>query len=93
MEEVEVKEDKAIEKPTYDQLNSYVNELAIENRKLRNKLVQVMDVQNKLPYLFQVLANKSFFSEDVLNTASNEIVYILFPPQEETDEGKDNQDK
>lgn len=83
MEETEVKSTQEVpEKPSYEQLNNYVNELAIENRNLRNKLVQVMQVQNKIPYLFEVLEHKEFFTQEVLNAASSELVYILFPPKE-----------
>lgn len=85
MEETEVKNTQEVpEKPSYEQLNNYVNELAIENRNLRNKLMQVMQVQNKIPYLFEVLEHKEFFTQEVLNAASNELVYILFPPKEES---------
>lgn len=84
MEETEVKNTQEVpEKPSYEQLNNYVNELAIENRNLRNKLMQVMQVHNKIPYLFEVLEHKEFFTQEVLNAASNELVYILFPPKEE----------
>lgn len=94
MEETEVKEEQiptedSIEKPSYEQLNTWVNDLAIENKNLRNKLVQVMQVQNKLPYLFEILGHKEFFTQDVLNAASNELVYILFPPKEESDSSQE----
>lgn len=73
---------QAPKKPTYEELNGYVNELMMENRNLHNRLNQVMNVQNKLPWLFEIVKMKEVFGEEYINAALKEIQLIL-PPYKE----------
>lgn len=75
---------EAIEKPTYEELNGYVNELMMENRNLSQRLHQVMNVQNKLPLLLEIVKMKDIFGEEYVAAAVKEIKLILPPYKEPT---------
>lgn len=74
------------EKVSYEQLNDYCNQLMIQNRQLSQRLNQVMSVHTKLPFLFEVLKNASYFSIDFVNKCADEVEEILNPKEEDTKE-------
>lgn len=76
---------KAPKKPSYEELNGYVNELMMENRNLRQRLGQIMNVQNKIPWLFEIIKNKEFFDSEYIQATVREIQLILPPYNEEED--------
>lgn len=80
-------------KPSYEDLKSYVNELMMENRNLRQKLNQVMSIQNKIPCLFEILKNKDFFDKEYLDAVVDEIKIIIPPYKEETVNTDKKEDK
>lgn len=77
-----------IKKPSYEELNDYCNQLMMQNRQLNNKLMQVMDVQNKIPFLFKVLEYAEYFTSDYINAVVDEIQLIMPPynPEEESED-------
>lgn len=77
-------------KPTYEELNNYVNELMMENRNLRQRLGQVMEVHNKLPWLFEIIKNKEMFEPDYVSATVTEIQLILPPFKEDNTESTEN---
>lgn len=84
MEENEVKQE-AVEKPSYEELNDYCNQLMMQNRQLINKLNHVMAVQNKLPYLFEAIKMPEAFDSDFIAKCTAEIQDILYPEVENTE--------
>lgn len=81
--EEQKKKNTTPKKPTYEELNNYVNELMMENRNLRQGLNQIRDIQGKLPYLFKIIELKDTFPEDYRAAAMKEITVILPPFSEE----------
>ena len=73
---------EAPKKPSYEELNGYVNELMMENRNLHNRLNQVMNVHNKLPWLFEIIKMKEVFGADYVDAAIKEIQLIIPPFKE-----------
>lgn len=77
---------EAPKKPSYEELNGYVNELMMENRNLHNRLNQVMNVHNKLPWLFEIIKMKEVFGADYVDAAIKEIQLIIPPFKESVPE-------
>lgn len=75
-------------KPTYEQLKIWCDQLAAQNRELYQKLSSVLNTYNKLPYLFEVLKNSSFFDEAFVNSAAQDIKSILGKPDSKDKEVK-----
>lgn len=92
MEEKKVKkEEKQSEKtndaPTYNDLKMYCSQLLSQNKELTVRLNTVMDIQNKLPYLFKVIEYSKQFPEDAVKLAKEEIISILgFYDENDSDE-------
>lgn len=84
MEEKEVKQ-KAVEKPSYEELNDYCNQLMMQNRQLMNKLNQVMAAQNKLSYLLEVVKIPEAFDNEFITKCTAEIQDMLYPKAEDTE--------
>lgn len=82
-----------IKKPSYEELNDYCNQLMMQNRQLNTKLMQVMDIQNKLPFLFKVLKHSEYFTSDYINAVVDEIQLILPPynPEEDTEDNEETE--
>lgn len=70
-------------KPSYEELNNYVNDLMMENRNLRQGLNQIRDIQGKLPYLFKIIELKDVFPKEYREAAMKEITVIIPPFSEE----------
>ena len=87
----EVEAEKKENKPSYDQLKNWLDQVVAQRNQVAERLNQVTDVLNKLPWLFKVLDNKDTFPEVFVNDCVNEIMFILTPPTEE--EEKDTPEK
>lgn len=70
------------EKPTYEELKNYCDQLMIQRNQLGQKLQQITNVVNKLPWLFEVLKEASFFEESFVKLCAKEITEIMTPPED-----------
>lgn len=70
------------EKPTYEQLENYVDQLAYQNMNLNKRVSELSDIVmlKRMDYLFKVIENKDSFTDSFIQTCSNEIVEALTPP-------------
>ena len=76
-------------KPTVEELNNYCNQLFMQNKELASRLNEVLNIQNKLPWLFKVLEYSQYFSEDFVTSCAKEAEYILKPEPEVESEQSD----
>lgn len=69
------------EKPTYEQLENYVNQLASQNMALNKRVAELSEISmfKRIDYLFKVIENKDSFDESFVKTCSNEIVDVMTP--------------
>lgn len=74
--------------PSYGQLKNWCDQLMMQRNQLAEKLEQVANVVNKLPWLFKVIENKDSFANDFVTACVEEITFILTPPAEENEETK-----
>ena len=77
------------QKPTYEELKYYCNQLLMQRDKIAEKLNQVTDVLNKLPWLFEVLKAEKHFGPAFIAQCAEEIQLILTPPQKEEQKKED----
>lgn len=75
-----------VPKITVEDLKNYCNQLYVQNRELKIKLNQVMEVHTKLPFLFEILKNPEFFDDSVVARSSEEITAIMFAEEDKTTE-------
>lgn len=70
------------EKPTYEQLENYINQLASQNVALNKKVSELSNIAmfKRIDYLFKVIENKNSFDESFVKTCSNEIIEAMTPP-------------
>jgi hypothetical protein len=70
------------EKPTYEQLENYVDQLAYQNMNLNKRVSELSDIVmlKRMDYLFKVIENKDSFTDSFIQICSNEIVEALTPP-------------
>ncbi len=80
------------EQPTYEQLKDWCNQLMIQRNQLSQRLNQVSNIMNKLPWLFETLKLQEFFSEEFVHQCVNEIEFIMGPAGEE-DNKEENTEK
>ena len=85
MEENKKAAEAAVEdkKPTYEQLKNWLDQVVMQRNKVAERLNEVTDVLNKLPWLFKVLENSTAFPQEFVEACSREIVFIMTPPVEE----------
>jgi hypothetical protein len=76
--------------PTYEELKNYCDQLMIQRNQLGQRLQQVTNVLNKLPWLFEVIKAREVFNKDFVERCVNEIEEIMTPPEEGDKE--DNKD-
>jgi hypothetical protein len=57
------------------------------------KLRQITDVLNKLPWLFKVLEYKDVFPETFVDDCIKEVTYIMTPPVEEDNKANPEESK
>lgn len=79
---------KAVEKPTVEQLENYCNQLLSQRNQLAQQLEAVRNVLNKLPFLFKVVENSDKFGEEFTNLCIEEIKLIMTPPPVEEENQK-----
>jgi hypothetical protein len=81
--------DNALNKPSYEQLKNWCDQLLMQRNQIAEELRQVSNIVNKLPWLFKVIENKEVFSTEFVNNCVKEIVDIMTPPEEEKEEKED----
>ena len=69
--------------PSYDELKNYCDQLMMQRNQLGQRLQQVSNVINKLPWLFEVVKLREVFNDTFVNQCINEIESIMTPPEEE----------
>ena len=72
-------------KPTYEELKMYCNQLLMQRNQVAERLDEITDIVNKLPWLFEVIKNASSFNEDFVYQCIDEIEHILTPPKAQGD--------
>jgi len=78
-------------KPTYEQLTNWLDQVVAQRNQIAEKLNQVTDIINKLPWLFKVIENKDSFTQEFVTACANEIVGIMTAAPEEKAE-EDNKE-
>ena len=68
--------------PTYEELKNYCDQLMIQRNQLGQRLQQVTNVLNKLPWLFEVIKARDVFNKDFVERCVNEIEGIMTPPED-----------
>jgi dynactin complex subunit len=76
--------------PTYEELKNYCDQLMIQRNQLGQRLQQVTNVLNKLPWLLEVIKARDVFNKDFVERCVSEIEEIMTPPEEGDKE--DNKD-
>ena len=93
MEEVKEKPVNAGEEkkePTYQQLKNWCDQLMMQRNQIAERLNQVTDVLNKLPWLFKVIENERAFAPEFVDMCKKEIMIIMTPPAEEESKEEPN---
>ena len=71
---------------SYEQLKNWCDQLLMQRNQLVERLRQITNIQNKLPWLFKVIENKEIFKKPFVQSCIEEVTYILTPQeQDETD--------
>lgn len=75
------------EKPTYEQLQNYVDQLAAQNMSLRKRIAETDEISffRMLEYSFKVIENKEVFPRGFLNKCISNIVEAMTPTAENTE--------
>ena len=81
-----------IEKPDYNQLENWCNQLLLQRNQLAEKLRQVTDVLNKLPWLFKVIENKDLFDSNFVEYCKQDVMFIMTPPSEDNPEKSEEEE-
>lgn len=68
--------------PTYEDLKNYCNQLMMQRNQLAERLSQVTEVLNKLPWLFKVVENSTIFDNLFVGKCAQEIKEILTVPED-----------
>lgn len=93
----EQQENTASNMPTYEQLKNWCDQLLMQRNQLAERLGQITEIHNKLPWLFKVIENKEVFDTDFVQSCVKEITLIMTPPEqpEQTDDSatKENNNK
>lgn len=89
-ESQEGKQEKA---PSYEQLKNWCDQLMMQRNQLAERLGQITDIVNKLPWLFKVIENKDIFNKEFVDYCISEVTYILTPPEEEQPDKEQSTDK
>lgn len=82
------------EKPTYEQLQNYVEQLAAQNMSLRKRIAETDEIAffRMLEYSFKVIENKEVFPEEFLSMCISNIVEAMTPTADNT-ENTENTDQ
>lgn len=76
-------EGNAEKKLTYDQLSQFNQLLQRKYAEAEARLQQIENVCTRMDYLFKVLDNSQYFSDDFVGSCANEIQNIIDVRQEE----------
>lgn len=79
-------------KPSYEQLKNWLDQVVAQRNEVAKRLNEVTDVLNKLPWLFKVIENSKAFPSSFVEACSNEIVFIMTPPEEETGDKEESKE-
>ena len=91
MEEKNVNQE--VNKPTYEELKNYCDQLLMQRNQLAQKLQQITNILNKMPWLFEVIKAHDFFNEEFVQRCAQEIEDIMTPPAEEEAEKEDKKEE
>lgn len=72
---------KEQEKLTYEQLEQAANTLLAQNNELKRTLVELSNAMRRLDYLFKVLEQAHFFSDDFVTKCVAEIEQLMTIPE------------
>ena len=70
------------QEPTKEQLKNWCDQLMMQRNQLADRLNQVTDVINMLPWLFEVVKNKDLFDSEFVDLCVRNIKTIMTPPEE-----------
>jgi len=78
----EVAKKEKTEKMSYEQLTNICQQLHEQNKQLVNEVQQMrMELSAlRLSFLFEVVKNSSEFDSELVEKATNEITFALYPP-------------
>lgn len=95
---MEEKNEKAVsvteeQKPSYDQLKNWLDQVVSQRNQLAERLNQVSNIMNKLPWLFKVIENANSFTPEFVYNCTQEVQYILASPDEAGDSTEEENKK
>ena len=93
MEEKKTKAASEAKEPTYEDLKNYCNQLYMQRNQVAERLDQLTDVLNILPYLFKVIENKDSFNTEFVVRCTEEIERIMTPQPESTEKEEQSENK
>lgn len=76
--------------PSYDELKNWCNQLLMQRNQVAERLEQVTDVLNKMPWLFKVIENSKEFNSEFVARCAIEIEAIMTPQEPEKEPSKSN---
>lgn len=76
--------------PTKEELKHYCNQLLMQRNQLAEKLDNITNVLNTIPWLFEVVKNPAAFSESFVKRCAEEIE-LLLTPSEKSEENKEQE--
>lgn len=79
--------------PTYEQLKNWCDQLMMQRNQLAERLNNITDVVNKLPWLFKAVEHKNAFPSKFIESCVQEIVLIMTPPEEEQKDAEEEPKK
>ena len=79
---------KPLEKPTYEQLNNWCNQLMQQRNEAYKEIQNLTSAYQILPYLFEVVKAKDVFSEKFVAQCINNIENLLSLDDTENKEEK-----
>lgn len=74
--------------PSYDDLKNWCNQLLMQRNQIAERLEQVTDVLNKMPWLFKVIENSKEFNSEFVDRCATEIEAIMTPAETETEDNQ-----
>lgn len=78
--------------PTYEELKNWCDQLMMQRNQVAQKLNQITDIINMLPWLFKVLEVRDSFDSEFVDFCKNTIKVILLPPEEKTEKEEENKE-
>lgn len=75
--------------PTYAELKNWCDQLMMQRNQVAQRLNQVTDVINMLPWLFEVLKSRDLFDSEFVDYCKETIKAILLPPPSKEEPSKE----